>query len=420
MIRTLFITCILYIMSIGLNALAQESYRTKIMRDDIKSLEIKVEGKLVSTPFIELNGEQRIEITFDALFHTTGRFAYSVIHCDGGWTKSRLLPIEYMKGFQNETIKDYAMAIGTTTSYVNYKIVFPSEDTQFTVSGNYVIQVYEEDRPGKIVLTACFSIVESLVEINASVSGNTDIDFNREHQQVEFIINPKGLNLLYPQTDLKVFVYQNHNLNDVRANIQPLMIINRQLHYRNNRDLIFEAGNEFRRIEFLTHRISGMGVESTGFFNPYYHMTLYKDRKRNRSPYLYDQDQNGRFFINCAGCKDPDTEGDYYVVHFSLASEQIPNGTMHLFGDLFNNSLDSQSQMDYNPQTEAYEKAILLKTGLYNYHYAFKEEGGTKPSFRQTEGNFFETENEYTIAVYFCPMGARYDRLIGYQTINSR
>jgi len=44
----------------------------------------------------------------------------------------------------------------------------------------------------------------------------------------------------------------------------------------------------------------------------------------------------------------------------------------------------------------AYENAVLLKTGLYNYQYKFLEDGETKPSFKQTEGNYFETENEYT------------------------
>jgi hypothetical protein len=163
-----------------------------------------------------------------------------------------------------------------------------------------------------------------------------------------------------------------------------------------------------------------MGVESTAFFNPYYHVTLCQDKKRDKKPYLFDQDQNGRFFINCAGCEDPDTEGDYYVVHFSLASEQMPNGTMHLFGDFFNCLLDTKSQMEYNAEAGAYEKAILLKTGLYNYQYVFLEKGETKPSFKRTEGNFYETENEYTIAVYYRPMGARYDRLIGQKTVSSK
>jgi len=410
------ITCLF--LPVGMQA--QEVYRTRVYRDDIKSLEVRVEGELISTPFIELNGEDRIEITFDALHHSTGGFAYSVIHCDADWTKSSLIPIEYMKGFQREVIRDYANAIGTTTHYTNYRLSLPNDDTQLTVSGNYAIQIFEEDTPGKVVITACFSIVEPLVEIEAGVSGNTDIDFNREHQQVEFFINTKNFNIRYPQTDLKVFAYQNNNLNDVRANLQPTMIGNDRLQYRNNRDLIFEAGNEYRRIEFLTHRYKDLGIEEIAFYNPYYHLTLYQEKKRDNQSYLYDQDQNGRFFIRCSGCDAPETEGDYYVVHFSLASEPIRNGKVYLYGDFFNNITDNKSLMEYNAETGAYEKPVLLKTGVYNYQYVFVEEGGTIPSFKQTEGNYFETENEYTITVYYHPIGARYDRLIGHKTINSK
>ena len=418
---TLFIlACIFSSAGACIGAQAQEAYRTKVFREDIRSLEIKVQGETVSTPFIELNGEKQIEITFDAMHRSSGRFAYSVIHCDADWKKSALLSIEYMKGFQHTAIEDFANSIGTTTHYTNYKLLLPNEDTQLTVSGNYAILVYEEDTPGKIVFTACFSIAEPLVEIEAGVTGNTDIDFNREHQQVEFVINPKHIDIVYPQNDLQIFVYQNNNFNDVRSNLQPSMISNKQLQYKHIRELIFEAGNEYRRIEFQTHRYNGMGVESIKYYNPYYHITLQQDKKRNKQSYLYDQDQNGRFFTRCSGCEDPDTEGDYYVVHFSLAFERIPDGKMYLYGDFFNNILDKRSLMEYREESGTYEKSILLKTGLYNYQYILMEEGDEKPSLKSTEGNFFEAENEYTITVYYRPTSARYDRLIGHKTISSK
>ena len=415
-----FITVVYISFGISFGVHGQEVYRTKVFREDIRSLEIKVEDQLISTPFIELNGERKIEISFDAMFRSNGRFAYSVIHCDADWKKSSLLPIEYMKGFQRMAIDDFANAIATTTHYTNFRLILPNENTQLTVSGNYAIQVFDEDTPDKIVFTACFSMVEPLIEIEAGITGNTVIDFNKEHQQVDFDIIPKSINITYPQTDLKIFVYQNNNLDDVRTNIQPSMISNKQLQYKRKNELVFEAGNEYRRIEFQTHRYTSLGIEKIDFFNPFYHITLFQDKKRHSQTYSYDQDQNGRFFIRCAGCNDPGTEGDYYVVHFSYASEPLKNGKMYLYGDFFNNILDTRSQMEYRTESGAYEIAILLKTGLYNYQYVFVEDGSVKPSLRKTEGNYFETENEYNILVYYRPIGARFDRLIGYKKINSR
>ena len=405
---------------ICINAGAQETYRSEIARDNIKSLEIKVEGEFISSPFIDLNGEKSIEISFDALHHTGRRFAYRVIHCDADWKKSALIPIEYINGFPHTVIDDYSNSTATTTNYTNYKLLLPNQNTQFIVSGNYVVQIYEEDNPSETVLTACFSVIEPLIDIDASISGNTNIDFNKEHQQIEFTIDKKDVVITYPQTDLKIFVYQNNNLNDVRTDIHPMTITNRQLQYKNNRQLIFEAGNEYRRIEFVTHRYSGMGVDAIGFYDPYYHVTLMQGKTRADRSYTYDQDQNGRFFINCRGCNNPNTEADYYIVHFSLASQQMTNGNVYILGDLFNNIIDNNSLMEYNTETGMYEKAVLLKQGLYNFQYTFVENGGTKTTPKQTEGNFHETENEYMILVYFRPMGARYDRLIGVKGVSNR
>jgi hypothetical protein len=399
---------------------ARELFQTEILRDDIKSLEIKVEGERLSEPYIELNGEKRIKITFDALHHSSGRFAYSVIHCDADWKKSTLLPIEYMNGFQHVAIEDFANSINTTTHYTNYRILFPNEDVQFTVSGNYAIQVYDEEDMEEIVFTACFSIVEPLVGIDASISGNTDIDFNKTHQQVDFTVDRTNIHIAYPQNDLKIFVYQNNNRTDIRTDIQPFMITGNRIQYRHNRNLIFEAGNEYRRIEFLTHRYNGMGIEHTGFYSPYYHVTLFRDQKRGRNGYLYDQDQNGRFFIHCSECREPDTEADYYIVHFSLTSTLMPAGNVYIAGDLFQHLMDDRNRMQYNAETGAYEKSVLLKQGLYNYHYVLTEKGAAKATLAETEGNFYETENEYTIAVYYRPSGARYDRLIGVKTVGGR
>jgi len=391
---------------------AQQAYRTEVFRDDIKSLEIRQTGILLSSPVLTLGSSQGLEIVFDALHHTEGRFAYKIIHLDADWKPSSLIPIEYMKGFNEQSIDDFKPSFNTTTLYTNYRLALPNDNMQFIASGNYAAVIYEESAPDEPVLTACFSVVEPLTEITATVSGNTDIDFNKTHQQVEFTVHANNLNITHPQSDLKIYVWQNNNLSDARSGLTPTSIRSNQFIYSHNRNLIFDARNEYRRFEFQTHQYDGMGVESTKFFSPYYHITLFGDRRRTN--YVYDQDQNGRFFINCRNCQTPDNEADYFIVHFSFASERFSNGEVYLFGDFFNNIADARSRMEYDTSRGVYEKAVMLKQGLYNYLYAYKAQGSTRLTLDETEGDFFETENEYTIAVYFRPFGARYDRLVGY------
>ena len=162
-----------------------------------------------------------------------------------------------------------------------------------------------------------------------------------------------------------------------------------------------------------------MHVESISFHNPYYHVELMTDYRRDQLSYQYDQDQDGRFFIRCSNCNDPDSEADYYIVHFTLAMDLIPDGNVYLNGELYNNVLDEKSKMGYNPETHQYEKSVLLKQGSYNYQYLFVPNGQTVGQTGPIEGNFFQTENEYSIYVYYCPMGARYDRLIGVTSIRN-
>ena len=161
-----------------------------------------------------------IEVNFDAFNPGFGRYAYNLVHCNADWTQSNLSPIEYMNGFQGSTIEDFANAMGTTVQYTNYRLLFPNDDVQPKVSGNYALQVYNEDDPSQIVFTACFSIFEPMVSVAATVSGNTDIDTNQSHQQVSFAINNKNFPITYPQTDLKIWVYQNNRRDNAVTGLQ--------------------------------------------------------------------------------------------------------------------------------------------------------------------------------------------------------
>lgn len=400
-------------------AIAQQTYFTHVSDKLIKTLQVKVVGQMISDPYITLNGDNQIEINFDALGSGMSRYAYSIIHCNADWTQSSLSQIEYMDGFQGMTIDDFANAIGTTTQYTNYRLLLPNDDVKFKVSGNYVIRVYHEDTPDQTAFTACLSVVEPMINISGTISGNTDIDTNQTHQQISFTIHNKNFPITYPQTDLKIWVYQNNRRDNAVTNLQPMSILENQISYTNNRNLIFDAGNEYRRMEFLSNKYNGMHVENISFHNPYYHVELMTDYKRNEGTYQYDQDQDGRLFIRCSNCEDPDTEADYYIAHFTLATNQIPNGKVYLNSDLFNNAIHAQSEMAYNPERQQYEKSVLLKQGSYNYQYLFVPDGETTGKTGPIEGDYYQTENEYSIYVYYHPMGARYDRLIGVTNIRN-
>jgi hypothetical protein len=110
-------------------------------------------------------------------------------------------------------------------------------------------------------------------------------------------------------------------------------------------------------------------------------------------------------------------------VHFSF----VPPGgrayegkSIYVFGELTNYEQNENSKMEFNEEKGIYEKALFLKQGYYNYSYVTLTDKRDQPaSYENTEGNYWGTENNYMILVYFRPFGARYDELVGYGRVNS-
>jgi hypothetical protein len=366
-------------------------------------------------PVVELNGDRGIEINFDIMEAAPGAYTYTLTHCNADWTDSQLVESEYMSGFQNRYLDDYATAFNTTMDYVNYRIRFPNEDVTLKASGNYAVLIFPENADEPIAC-ACFSVMEKKTDIFMEVTSQTDKGMNNAYQQVNFTLTYDS-DVRTPMQDLKVYVLQNNRADNKAALVKPLRIQGNQLIYEHVRDLIFDAGNEYRNFEMTTHQYNGLNIESTQFHAPYYHVLLYPDRVRAGRSYSYYEDINGKVYVHTLSGTEADTEADYYIVHFFMPCERPYPENIYILSEAFNNILDERSQMDYNPLEGGYTKTILLKEGYYNYLYVARNNRQSAGSAAHIEGNYYQTENEYRVMVYFRRIGDRYDRLIGMQTL---
>ncbi|WP_286007613.1 DUF5103 domain-containing protein [Barnesiella viscericola] len=394
-------------------SLSDQPYETRSFSDRFKTLRTQVEGRELFPPIIDLNTNEHITISFDEMTEEVSYLQYSLVHCNADWRPSALSDLEYLDGFNTNPIEEFDFSMATFAHYVHYSLTLPNEDVQFKVSGNYVLLVYPENEPERVLLQVCFSVYENNILVAPSVTSRTDIDYNREHQQVSVTLNANNYRIQNPYNELKVSVTQNGRRdNEVIVN-RPLRIQGSQIFFDHDRNLIFEAGNEFRRFEMVATRYAGLGVANIYHFDPYYHVELTPVKPRSESSYLYDQTQNGRFVIRQSGASDSDTEADYFVVHFTLDSDPIPGGKIYIDGELTNHLYSPYNEMVYNPQTEQYEKTLLLKQGSYNYQYLFLPDGARTATAAPVEGNYYQTVNEYLVKVYHRAPGERYDRLIG-------
>lgn len=386
-------------------------YRTQALSDEIHTIQVNAGGDWQRLPIIQLNNDDYIQINFDRLGPNSFKsLRYRLVNCNADWTRSALLDIEYVDGFNNMVIEDFAQSINTTIDYTNFNLEIPNERQRIKLSGNYVIEVYEEDNPDKILLTACFSILNPEVSITGSVSSNTDIDSNKEHQQVSFVINTSDLKIRDVFTDLKVFIRQNNRIDNQKSLVKPTFVQGNRLVYEFNKDLIFEAGNEYRRFESVSYRYNGLHIESTQYRRPYYYTDIAPDKIRANKVYIYDKDQDGRFLIRNSEGQDSNTDADYFITNFTLKIDNPFLEPIYFNGAFTNDTFDEKTLMKYDYNKKEYHGEMLLKQGAYNYQYLAKS--GKVYTASLVEGNYFQTQNQYYIFVYHRPMGSQNDNLI--------
>lgn len=395
-------------------------YKTQSLEKSIHSIQVLANGNWNSYPVIHLGTNDRITISFDQL--TEGSFArlrYKIFLCNADWSKNdELLETEYLDGFNDNQITSYTSSVNTSIPYIHYDISIPNEDVAPKLAGNYVVEIYDEDDiEQKTLLTACFSISDNQVQIAPQVSSITNIDSNNEHHQLSFDLSYK-MNLRDVKEDLKVFVRQNNRLDNERKGLKPSHIMPAKLRYSNNNNLIFEAGNEYYRFDMSSRRHNGKNVAHIEYKNPYYHMYIVPNRVNIHGTYSYDQDQNGRVIYRSTDSDNVENEGDYFYTHFSLRTdEKLPND-IYINGAFTNNSFSDLYKMKYDEENSEYVLTLLLKQGIYNYQYLSPTNKGY--SSKLLNGNYYETENEYSIYVYYRPIGQKYDSLVGFTYFQSR
>lgn len=397
-------------------------YSTKPLQKNIKALRVNRTDWNLSYPIIYLDRPQdAIEVNFDLIESEMHQITYSIVHCDAEWLPSDLSVNEYLDGFQNSYANNYEYSQATNIDYVNYTVRIPNEDVHLKVSGNYAVVFYDEDDKTPL-LTACFSIVEPLTEVIGTVGGISTSGRSKSQQQLNFTINHDNYVIRQPLTESKVVVQQNNNTKQRVITSTPTYIHTNQLIFDHNPVFTFPGGDEYRIFETSSLRFSGEGVESIDFFSPFYHVTLRSSKLRHSMAYEYDDDIDGKFFIRRqeSDQEDANLEADYIVAHFTVPMENpILDGKVYVDGGFTYNIMDKTTQMTYNPKRKAYEASFMLKQGYYNYRYYIRSNRDGKIKSAPIELDAFQTENDYQIFFFHRPMGERYDRLIGYQVINS-
>lgn len=411
----IFLSCCL-LMAVAATAQNRVDTRTHIFDSNVHSLKVCLDNNMYVPPVLMMNGDDFLVVNFDYIDYDVHYLRYSVTHCNADWQPSQLVESEYVSGFNYADINDYEQSVGTFVHYYNYQFFLPNPDMEFLVSGNYLLTVYEQDDPDKLLFQTRFSVCEGTVGVYPQVTSRTDVEYNNRLQQVSFDVRFKPGQIKDPYSELTCVVSQNSREDNAVVVNRPMMVMNDHITYEHNRDLIFFAGNEFRRFEMVRAHSINMGVTSIRYYDPMYHAILIVDEPRNESQYLYDKTQFGRFTIRNAEAYDENPlEADYMITHFTLdTGGKLYGGNVWLYGEFINGYPASQAIMKYDDSSGCYTANLLLKQGAYNYMYLWVPDGSSVGQTSLIEGDHYETVNEYLVKVYDRPIGERYDHFVGY------
>jgi hypothetical protein len=395
-------------------------YDDFIYKPYIRSVRLYRPGFEFSLPVIRLNTDDILLFSFDDLEGDVKDYRYRVIHCDAGWHPSKLELSEYISGFDENPVKDYQFSFNTLQPYTHYELALPNENFQLLLSGNYLLKIYineEED----IAITRRFMVSEQKIGIEVNIKRATIIEDRDYKQEVDFKLVAQHYQIYDPYLSLKVILMQNGRWDNAIMDLKPRMIIDNTLDYNYDIENVFNGGNEFRGIDLKSLTYRSPRIKSIYHENDTNYIILWEDEPRSFKVYHSEEDINGNAFINCEDTQDSDIECDYAWVYFFLPWPAPPaNGDLYIMGELSNFVFSKENLMRYNPDKHGFETRLYLKEGYYDYQYAFVENNSRQGDVTLVEGNHFETENEYTLLVYYRRPGSYYDELVGVNVTKSK
>ena len=375
----------------------------------VKTINFKGNSFDSQLPVIKLGDPLHLE--FDVLTGDEPDFYYTIEHYNYDWTPSTLVKSEYMRGFDNQRIRNYLNSYNTYQIYSHYTLQIPNAQTKaLLVSGNYMIKVYDDY--DTLVFSRKFMVYENKATVGVAIKRSRNVSFINQKQSVDVVITANAMRLINPSQTVKTLIVQNNNLNTAISGLKPQYTIGNQLIYKYTSETSFWAGNEYRYFETKDLRAATLGTQSIAL-KTLYHNYLFADIPRRNQAYTYNPDINGNYRITAIDANDTSIEADYAWVHFKLKTTPFFDKKVYVYGNFNNYALDDSNLMEYDDNNQRYTIKLLLKQGFYNYKYVVVNAKGTLEE-GAISGNFYQTENNYKVLVYYKNLGARYDRIIGF------
>ena len=419
-----FKSLIIILLAFVLNVSAQNltSYSDMNYKDEVRTVMLHPTESDFDKPVVFIHQmKKQLHLQFDVLTDEAPYLYYTFIHCNNQWQASDLQKNDYIKGFFQDEIKDFTFSVNTFVNYVHYDLVFPTTDMMPKISGNYLLVVTGED-PNDVYLTRRFYVVDDKSTVVATMPRYPfDLKLGTNKQEVDLEVYYKDIFNSRADQYANATIQQNGRWDNAAIGLKPTYVYPERTSYINNEKTVFESGNQYLRINTSSFTNRPERTKSVYREGDRYVVTLHDDTQRDIKHYSQDEDLHGEKYIYLEReSEDATKEADYAVVNFFLKWPQYMFGKdVFILGALTDWRIDESSKMEYDPERKGYKRSLLLKQGYYDYMYAVRDNTTGITSVVPVNGDFWETNNIYTIFVYLFDPTENYDKLIGYTTIKA-
>ncbi|MBK9270159.1 MAG: DUF5103 domain-containing protein [Saprospiraceae bacterium] len=422
--KSFLITVLLSFMGMNISLSAQPDYSAILPVDSVyhplvRTVHFREGLDPVAMPILYLDRPYTLDLHFDLLEGSPRNLFYGYCYYNRDWTASNLQLMEYLGGFNEMEIRTFRASSQTYLPYVHYQAPLPGRDYSFKVTGNYLLVVY--DNAGEIYLTKRIYLTDNSFKVVPRFQIPIDPEKSRTHQSMTFTVT--GTNrttIVNPAKEIRVEVWQNGSLSNKMILGDPFFFNGNQLSYTKQDGILYPAMKEFRRKDVRSIQHRTMGVSYWDQKGNDFHCYFKTDSSRADQLYRFEFDFNGRYYV---GFEDQINEqgdflSEYVWCHPVLKTNIESDYPVYLYGAITDWKLKEEFRLEYNHQEKVYKGKFYIKNAVFDYLYAtLNDDASINTSLY--EGDWYETENDYFVMIYFRPFGGRYDQMVFAGRFNS-
>ncbi len=394
----------------GSSASGGVGYALSRTADNVGTVQLYRSGNEGALPVLPLGSGETLTLEFDLLAEYGEPLTVYFYHADRSWRRD-LLPVEYLRTFQSDDLRDYEPSLGTEVRYVHYEYAFPNAHIGFLRSGNYILRVTEPGDERAVLFERAFFLTEQAAEVDFGIQDGLAGGVGGAFLQPVARLRPPAA-FDSPIYDYNVCFARNGRFDRARCAAEPTLAGGSLFQFFLPRETAFTPEGPLYDLD-LSLLQTGPQVDDVDFQTSPYTVNLALDYARFGSD-LFDRDLTGQTLVSsvvedAAGPADTGAEYVEAVFQYVPQNEQELAGPVVLTGSFNDWAIDPANQLTWDPAERRYEGSLLLKQGHYVYSY-YADDPGERERIRGTVG--LGQPNLYTALVYLYDPSVNSDRLL--------